>query len=107
MSGGSYDYMYCSIRQNYVGRMYDPELDAMMDDLCDLLKDLEWWKSGDIGEESYRKEVRKFKFKWLGGDKARNKRLKELIEEEVSKTRDQLLEMIGETTVSEQACRSK
>lgn len=38
MSGGSYNYMYCRIEEEYVDRMYDSQLNAMMKDLCKLLR---------------------------------------------------------------------
>jgi hypothetical protein len=30
------------------------------------LHDLEWWQSGDYGEDTYRETVKKFKDKWFG-----------------------------------------
>lgn len=47
MSGGSYNYMYCRVEDEYVDRMYDSQLNSMMKDLCELLHDLEWWQSCD------------------------------------------------------------
>ena len=41
MSGGSYNYMYSRIEDEYAGRMHDSQLNAMMNDLCELLHDLE------------------------------------------------------------------
>lgn len=41
MSGGSYNYMYCRIEEEYVDRMYDSQLNEVMKDLCKLLHDLE------------------------------------------------------------------
>ena len=38
MSGGSYNYLYSQIEDEYVGRMYDIELNDMMKDLTKLLK---------------------------------------------------------------------
>lgn len=61
MSGGSYCYMFNRIEEEYVGRMYDSQLNAMMKDLVDLLHDLEWWQSCDYGEDTYRKTVAEFK----------------------------------------------
>ena len=46
--------------------MFDIELNDMMYDLVKVLKDLEWWQSGDIGEEEYRKTVKGFKDRWFG-----------------------------------------
>lgn len=42
MSGGSYNYEFGRIEDEYVGKMYDSQLNAMMKDLVDLLRDLEW-----------------------------------------------------------------
>lgn len=38
MSGGSYGYGYFTVSDQYVGRMYDSELDEMMKDLVDVVK---------------------------------------------------------------------
>lgn len=65
MSGGSYDYKSYVIEEYYAGRMYDLELDEMMKDLVKVLHDVEWWQSGDIDEEDYRKTVDGFKKKWF------------------------------------------
>lgn len=65
MSGGSYDYMYSRVEEEYVDRMFDLQLNTMMKDLADLLHDLEWWQSGDYSEETYRESVNKFKKKWI------------------------------------------
>ena len=43
MSGGSYDYMYSRVEEEYVDRMFDSQLNTMMKDLASLLHDLEWW----------------------------------------------------------------
>ena len=69
MSGGSYDYKYYTIEEYYVGAMYDAELDEMMEDLVEVLHDVEWWQSGDICEDGYRKTVKKFKDKWFNTDR--------------------------------------
>ena len=66
MSGGSFDYMCFQVENTYSGEMRDCELNEMIVDLCKVLKDLEWWQSGDICEEDYRKSVKEFKEKWFG-----------------------------------------
>lgn len=93
MSGGSYDYKYCTIDEYYVGAMHDAELDEMMADLVVLLHDLEWWQSCDYGEEDYRKTVRRFKAKWFSSDRC--ERLKPIIERKIEATRTELLNIIG------------
>jgi hypothetical protein len=65
MSGGSYNYMCYSIESMYKDELEDKELDALLIDFVKVLHDLEWWKSDDIGEDTYRETVKKFKDKWL------------------------------------------
>tara|TARA_R110000868_G_scaffold30796_3_gene113535 strand:+ start:36 stop:248 length:213 start_codon:yes stop_codon:yes gene_type:complete len=56
--------------------MQDAELNSLILELTDVLHDLEWWQSGDIGEDAYRKTVEKFKKKWIGTrDEALRERL--------------------------------
>ena len=94
MSGGSYGYHYCTVENEYVGSMYDAELDEMMGDLVDVLHDVEWWQSADISEEDYRKTVKRFKDKWFNGD--RSERLKPIVERKIEGLRKELIDMIGE-----------
>jgi len=91
MSGGSYDYI-CYQVGDLSGRMYDKEMDLLVKDLADLLHDLEWWQSGDVSEERYRKTLEKFKTKWFGN---RNERLADIINESCNSLRADLLQMIG------------
>ena len=93
MSGGSYNYEYYRVEEEYVGSMYDAELDEMMEDLVKVLHDVEWWQSGDIGEDDYRKTVKAFKAKWFDSDRC--ERLKPIIEREINKVRKKLMDMIG------------
>lgn len=88
MSGGSYNYGYCTVSNDYVGRMYDPELDEMMKDLVDVLHDVEWWRSADSSEEKYRETVKKFKKKWFKRSKID---IQKLIEDQFNKTKQELL----------------
>lgn len=45
--------------------MHDRELSELMADAMCLLHALEWYESSDIGEESYKKYINKFKEKWM------------------------------------------
>lgn len=65
MSGGSHNYMYSRVEEEYADRMFDSQLNTMIKDLAGLLHDLEWWQSGDYSEETYRESVNKFKKKWI------------------------------------------
>lgn len=95
MSGGSMGYLCYEIEEKCVDQMQDLELDALMRDLAKLLHDLEWYRSCDYSEETYRNTVKSFKAKRLGG-KARNARLKAIIEEQVYQVCKDLMQMLGE-----------
>lgn len=45
--------------------MHDRELSELMADVMCLLYGLEWYESCDIGEETYKECVKKFKSKWM------------------------------------------
>lgn len=94
MSGGSYDYIYAKLSEECENNMYDSELNEMITDLCGVLHDLEWWQSGDIGEERYRKTAAEFKKKWFEGD--RQERLKGYIDSQIGIVRKELYQLIGE-----------
>ena len=88
MSGGSYDYMYSRVEEEYVDRMFDSQLSTMMKDLADLLHDLEWWQSSDTGEDTYRMAVTEFKKKWFKQTKID---VQKQIESEFEKTKNELM----------------
>ena len=95
MSGGSYSYICYRLKEECSGRTYDIELNDLIDDLCEVLRSLEWWQSGDSCEETYREKVAKFKTKWLGSN--RQERLKGYIDKQTGLLRTELLQLIGET----------
>lgn len=68
MSGGSYNYIFNKLSVECEGEMHDDEMNDMIEDLCDLLHDLEWWQSGDYSEDQYRETVSWFKKKWFKGE---------------------------------------
>lgn len=79
MSGGHFDYAYAQIKSTYDGQMQDGELNVFLSDFCVVLYELEWWQSGDTGEEDYREAVKRFKEKWFG------KRYQQLLDRTVKK----------------------
>lgn len=95
MSGGSYNYICYRLEEECAGNMYDAEMNELITDLCNVLHDLEWWRSGDRGEEEYRETLKKFKGKWFQGN--RENRLKGYIDEQTALVRKQLYKLIGES----------
>lgn len=93
MSGGSYNYIYLSLENECVGRMHDEEMNDMIEDLCNVLHELEWWQSNDASKESYRKCVSEFKAKWFNGD--REERIKGYVDKQINLVRAELYKMIG------------
>ncbi len=92
MSGGSYSYVCYTLEEACEGRMYDAEMNLFIKDFVELLHDLEWWQSGDVGEDRYRKTLKQFKDKWFKGD--RNTRLEEIIKEKCEALKAELIEML-------------
>lgn len=104
MSGGSYCYMFNRIEEEYVGRMFDSQLNSMMKDLVEVLHDLEWWQSCDTGEETYRRTVTKFKKKWFKQTKID---VQKQIESKFEQTKDELLKEFEYLKDVENECNSK
>lgn len=94
MSGGSYNYIYSKLSDECEDRMYDDEMNDMIRDLCEVLKALEWWRSSDTSEKSYRTKLYEFKRKWFNGN--REERLKGYIDEQIGIVKRQLYLLIGE-----------
>lgn len=59
--------------------MHDRELSELMADVMCLLHGLEWFDSSDIGEETYKECVNKFKAKWM--HRTENDRLNSYLED--------------------------
>ena len=96
MSGGSRDYICYKIENELCGRMYDDELNDLMEDVSKLAHDVEWLDSADIGSDDYMKTVAEFKQKWFKGD--RQTRLKSYIDRQIENIRKKMYALIGEDT---------
>lgn len=92
MSGGSHGYIFGRIEDELCGQMEDVELNDLIADVAKLAHDLEWYHSGDICKDDYKKSVQEFKCKWFRD--GRPERLRGYIEEAIGKTRAELLDMI-------------
>ena len=91
MSGGSFDYMYRRFEEMYAGNMEDIELNQLVVDMAKLLKDLEWYTSGDTCEETYRASVKVFKDKWLGSGDDRVANVKSLMAKRLTELTGEVL----------------
>ena len=68
MSGGHYNYKYSSIRDTYKGELENPLLEDLLEDVVELLRSLEWYKSGDTSQEIYHQNIDIFIEKWIKKD---------------------------------------
>ena len=93
MSGGSHNYISYTIEEILCGRMYDQELNDLMQDIAELAHDLEWMDSGDISPDTYWETVRKFKKKWFKGN--REERLRKYVDTEIMNLKEEMYKMIG------------
>lgn len=100
MSGGSYNYIYSRLSEECDNHMYDDEMNEMIRDLCKVLHDLEWWQSGDSGEEKYRETLMNFKAKWFRAE--RKVRLKGYIDKQIGQLKRSLYQLIGEDIKDDQ-----
>lgn len=76
MSGGHFNYCNSTVGWEMEGRWHDEEINELFYDLfCadlwgtrtgGLATALDFWLSGDVGEDTYREYVAKFKAKWFG-----------------------------------------
>lgn len=111
MSGGHYDYedsrlfdkLYPYSWSREKGRSFadnpyeDHEISDLMYDLLSLTHDLDWYKSGDICEQTYIEQKEKFKDKWFGKG-MRRKNLESLINRMFKETKAECMKMIGVTS---------
>lgn len=93
MSGGSHNYIYCRIEEDLCGRMHDAELNDLIKDIAQLAYDVEWYDSGDTGEDDYKESVARFKSKWF--KQSRTKRLKGYIDKSIDDLRKEMYSLLG------------
>lgn len=66
------DYGECGFSKAEKARKLNPLEDKQLSELCwdmfCLLHSLDWYKSGDTGEDTYMEDVKRFKDKWLKKD---------------------------------------
>ena len=102
MSGGHWDYTNDTLMHEIFGWDSDgkhvPDVldDRIMSnityDIFKILREYDWYVSGDTGEEDYRASVKAFKAKWL---KNPERTYKSIIEDEIENTRKDLYMALG------------
>lgn len=115
MSGGRFNYAQSSLcwelypalnvdygddghKQSRMARKFNPfedrEVSELVWDVLCLIHSLDWYKSGDTGEDTYKDDVEWFKKKWLNRD------IKESVEEykkDMKEFADSLIEELALT----------
>lgn len=92
MSGGSMNYLSFKIEE-YADMLEDMELIDLAKDIAEIYHEAEWYHSGDTSRGTYQSAVNKFKDKWFKKD--RTDRLKEYIESQIDKCKDDMLRLVG------------
>lgn len=113
MSGGYFNYAEDRVAEEYDGQWEDPEINDLFRDLFvgpigkngyrtgGLATALDLYKSGDCGEEFYRKEVARFKKKWF--KTPRSKRLETYVDHQCETLKQKLLQMIRDDDTREKS----
>ncbi len=91
MSGGAMDYVYYKL-EVAACETHDIEIRHLLEDLSKVLRDEEWYYSGDISEERYLETRQAFMDRYFKTD--RKDRLREYLEEEINKAKEQLEKLI-------------
>ena len=99
MSGGRFDYVDGRLKDEIFGWTDEPrnvfedkEISELVWDVLDLIHDFDWYASGDICEETYRKDVNFFKKKWL--KLSDEKRIRQYVDDELEFAREELIKAL-------------
>ena len=99
MSGGRFDYKDEALKTEIFGWgdkptnvFEDREISELTWDLLNLIREYDWYISGDTGRDDYLVAKDKFKTKWLGN---RGTRVKSVIDDAIRDLRTELYETFG------------
>ena len=100
--GVSANYGEMGFGQSKIARRLDPLDDILLSELvfdvfC-VLHSYDWWQSGDTCEDTYRKDVQRFKDKWL--KQLSEERIKEIVDDELNVVRGRLYNAFYPNTYS-------
>lgn len=79
---------------------FDKQISELVWDVFVLIHSVDWYASGDTGEEDYRKDVRFFKEKWFG--KTPEEFAKREIEKTLAEAKEELYQSFGIATRKEE-----
>lgn len=71
----------------------DEEISELVLDVFQLIRDFDWYKSGDTCEEKYIEKKSEFKKKWFKSD--RKVRLKGYVDDRLKEVKDELYRLMG------------
>ena len=99
MSGGLFGYQNDSLKSEIFGWcsgddvpnvFEDREVSELIYDVFSLIHDFDWYQSADTSKETWLKQKKAFKAKWLGNN--RGHRIKRIIDETINKAKVELYE---------------
>lgn len=76
-----------------INPMEDQEISEMLWDMFCLMHSYDWYRSADTCEETYRKDVERFKKKWLG--KPIKARVQKVVSQELERVREEVYRTFG------------
>lgn len=76
-----------------INPMEDKEISEMLWDMFCLMHSYDWYASADTCEETYRKDVERFKKKWLG--KPNKARVQKVVDQELERVREDVYRTFG------------
>lgn len=112
MSGGYFSYANNTLqneifRHSWTGQrdprddpFHDVEISDLVYDVFDIINALDYYESADFSEGTYRKKLTVFKDKWFGKG-AHQKRLVKYIDDQINRTRADLIAMVTGQPVPE------
>ena len=89
---GDEDYKFTVKTVRKQNTFEDKLISELVYDVMCLIHSYDWYASDDTGEETYRADVNYFKKKWLNLHE--EKRVRELIDEELAETKEELLKAL-------------
>ena len=99
MSGGFFDYQDFRLKNAIFGYsdksinvFEDREISELVFDVLDLIRDFDWYRSGDTCKETWLKAKTAFKKKWLDN---RGQRIKRIVDTSLAELKDELYETYG------------